>query len=143
MQTAGAGPTPASLPLTGEDPALTHTYSLKQLTPCPLSAPPPARSISSSSAVTPSEVAVTVGLLTYKLPNGAPRHGFCSRYITQLRPGDRVRFKLTSQPAFRQPLNLEVGGWCCLVDVGGWGKSGRRHCRSVFQSQWVGAYAPA
>lgn len=65
-------------------------------------------SISSSSAVTPSEVAVTVGLLAYKLPSGQQRTGFCSSYLTSLRPGDRVRFKLISQPAFRQPLNLEA-----------------------------------
>ncbi|KAL4440247.1 hypothetical protein ABPG75_003248 [Micractinium tetrahymenae] len=63
-------------------------------------------SISSSSAVTPGEVAITVGRLTYTLPSGEQRAGFCSSYITALRPGDRARFRLVSQPSFRQPLNL-------------------------------------
>lgn len=63
-------------------------------------------SISSSSAATPGEVAITVGRLLYTRGNGETRQGFCSSYLTNLSVGDRVRFKLISQPAFRQPLNL-------------------------------------
>lgn len=80
----------------------THTHTLPSH---PSS--PPHRSISSSSAVTPSEVAVTVGRVTYNLPNGRRRDGFASTYLTSLAPGARVRFHLASQPAFRLPLNPE------------------------------------
>jgi hypothetical protein len=78
-----------------------------QLTCCCVSAACyPARSISSSSAVSADEVAICVGRLSYKLANGEERHGFCSTWLTHLQQGARLRFKLVSQPSFRLPLNL-------------------------------------
>jgi sulfite reductase alpha subunit-like flavoprotein len=56
--------------------------------------------------VAADEVAICVGRLAYKLANGQERSGFCSSWLTNLKEGDRVRFKLVSQPAFRLPLNL-------------------------------------
>lgn len=47
-----------------------------------------------------------VSLLRYTAHTGQHRQGFCSSYLTNLKPGDRVRFKLISQPAFRMPFNL-------------------------------------
>ncbi len=49
---------------------------------------------------------MTVGKLTYTVHNGEKRAGFCSSFLSRVQAGSKLRFRLTSQPAFRLPLNL-------------------------------------
>lgn len=65
-------------------------------------------SISSSSSYTPGRVHLTVARLTYRLPSGEMRFGFCSSFLTSCQPGDKVCVKVLPTPGFRMPLNPEA-----------------------------------
>jgi sulfite reductase (NADPH) flavoprotein alpha-component len=51
-------------------------------------------SIASSSDACPGEVHALVGRAQWTLADGTTRFGQCSEYITHLKPGDKVRFRI-------------------------------------------------
>ena len=60
-------------------------------------------SISSSPLVSPGEVQVTVSVLRYRSPEGAPRGGVASTYLAELPVGTGVDVFLQRSPHFRPP----------------------------------------
>lgn len=62
-------------------------------------------SISSTMSAEPGACVITVSKLTYTLPNGTNRAGFCSAFITSRQPGDSMEFRIVPTPGFRMVPN--------------------------------------
>ncbi|KAL9178842.1 hypothetical protein ACHAXT_003973 [Thalassiosira profunda] len=62
-------------------------------------------SISSCKAVVGSELHITVGRLLYSRGGSKKEAGICSSYLTSVKPGEKILFKLNSAPSFHHPLD--------------------------------------
>jgi len=64
-------------------------------------------SISSSPKVSPREVHLTVSPVRYNF-QGVPRHGVCSTYLADRRPGDQIALYLRPSSNFRPPAQAHT-----------------------------------
>jgi len=62
-------------------------------------------SIASSSLCNPDSVDICVGRLVYTLPNGEPRKGVASDFLTLAKPGTEVNFNIHTVRSFHLPMD--------------------------------------
>ncbi len=114
-------------------------------------------SIASAPSVDGSSVHLTVALATHVAEDGSTGFGLCSRYLSQLQPGDTVRFFIQQNHLFRLPAPdrdlIMIGPGTGIAPFRAFmrerveqGASGRHwlffgaqhaHCDFLYQQEWI------